>query len=401
MAPHLRCWYQLKVASRLASHTLDYGKFSMSNAKVMKLERGMFGNLRFEYIQVKKSTVVQVDDGALEPSRDTLRRLEVVHCELKSFPFQNVSTFPKLESLSLQYNNLKAVPDYAFRYNPGLKKVDLSFNKIAYVGNYAFYYVPFLEELNLRNNKLKVLNNNAFAVHVKPNNDMVLDLSHNQIVLIAENAFHNENFRVLNMSHNRLRSFPEKHFRPLLVRMAVQLEGTIDVEGAVKMFSTFRAIDESKSGRHRHRTTEDILLATGVMSVKLQEEAARTLPQPAEPRSLHFINEVAFCLKKAGVRDLLTLVNDVWTSGALPKSWRHSIVVLIPKPDKKPDRMAHLFPISLTSVLCNLSERMVLARTSFHLKTIGWFHPFQTGFRSILYARQLAPPSEDHARSTS
>ncbi|XP_065302282.1 leucine-rich repeat-containing protein 4B-like isoform X1 [Dermacentor albipictus] len=220
-----------RVASRLASHTLDYGKFSMSNAKVMKLERGMFGDLRFEYIQVKKSTVVQVDDGALEPSRDTLRRLEVVHCELKSFPFQNVSTFPKLESLSLQYNNLKAVPDYAFRYNPGLKKVDLSFNKIAYVGNYAFYYVPFLEELNLRNNKLKVLNNNAFAVHVKPNNDMVLDLSHNQIVLIAENAFHNENFRLLNMSHNRLRSFPEKHFRPLLVRMAVQLEGTIDVEG--------------------------------------------------------------------------------------------------------------------------------------------------------------------------
>ncbi|XP_070386138.1 leucine-rich repeat-containing protein 4B-like isoform X2 [Dermacentor albipictus] len=220
-----------RVASRLASHTLDYGKFSMSNAKVMTLERGMFGDLRFEYIQVKKSTVVQVDDGALEPSRDTLRRLEVVHCELKSFPFQNVSTFPKLESLSLQYNNLKAVPDYAFRYNPGLKKVDLSFNKIAYVGNYAFYYVPFLEELNLRNNKLKVLNNNAFAVHVKPNNDMVLDLSHNQIVLIAENAFHNENFRLLNMSHNRLRSFPEKHFRPLLVRMAVQLEGTIDVEG--------------------------------------------------------------------------------------------------------------------------------------------------------------------------
>lgn len=220
-----------RVASRLASHVLDYGKFSMSNAKVMALERGMFGSMRFEYIQVKKSTVVQVDDGALEPSRDTLRRLEIVHCELKSFPFQNVSTFPKLESLSLHYNNLKAVPDYAFRYNPGLKKVDLSFNKIAYVGNYAFYYVPFLEELDLRNNRLKVLNNHAFAVHVKPNNDMVLDLSHNQIVIIADDAFHNENFKVLNMSHNRLRFFSEKHFRPLMVRMAVQLEGTIDVEG--------------------------------------------------------------------------------------------------------------------------------------------------------------------------
>lgn len=220
-----------QVAKNLVTHAKDYGKFSMSNAKVMSLEPDMFGQLRFEYIFVKKCTITEVKHGALESSKDTLKRLEIVHCELKSFPFQNVSSFPKLESLKLSYNSLKAVPDYAFKYNPNLKKVDLSFNKISYVGNYAFYYVPFLQELNLRNNRLKVINNNAFAVHVKPNNDFVLDLSHNQVLMVADDAFQNENFKVLNMSNNKLRSFQEKHFKPLLVRMAVQLEGTIDLEG--------------------------------------------------------------------------------------------------------------------------------------------------------------------------
>lgn len=220
-----------RVAKNLHYHTRDFGKFSMTNSKITSLEPEAFGPLRFEYIFIKKSPITEIKEGALEPSRNTLKRLEITHCELRSFPFRNVSTFPKLEILQLSYNHLKTVPDYAFKYNPNLKKIDLSFNKISYVGNYAFYYVPFLKELNLRNNRLKVINNNAFAVHIKPNDDFVLDLSNNQVVMIARGAFRNQYFKMLNMSNNRLKMLPERHFRPLMERMAVKLDGGIDVSG--------------------------------------------------------------------------------------------------------------------------------------------------------------------------
>ncbi|XP_064485344.1 leucine-rich repeat-containing protein 57-like [Ornithodoros turicata] len=220
-----------QVTRNLHYHTHDFGKFSMADSKITVLEPESFGPLRFEYIFIKKSTLTDIKDGALEPSRDTLKRIEVTHCELRYFPFRNVSTFPKLENIQLSYNHLKTIPDYAFKYNPNLKKIDLSFNKISYIGNYAFYYVPFLKELNLKNNRLKVINNNAFAVHVKPNDDFVLDLSNNQILMMAEGAFQNQFFKMLNMSNNRLKSLPENHFRPLMERMAVKLDGGVDVQG--------------------------------------------------------------------------------------------------------------------------------------------------------------------------
>lgn len=90
-------------------------------------------------------------------------------------------------------------------------------------------------------------------------------------------------------------------------------------------------------------------------------------------------------LPEAAKRNLLKLINNAWNEGNIPDGWKLSWVCPIPKPGKKPDCASNVRPISLTSILCKLMERMVLAR-------IDWIveekrevlHPAQTGFRKNL-----------------
>lgn len=188
-----------------------------------------------------------------------------------------------------------------------------------------------------------------------------------------------------------------------------------------KLWSTFRAI----GGRRKSsRTTEDILLATGLNPLEFQDAAASTFfPQPDDPPDESIYRRVPVAgdtginapfsmaelsaalqgvntngspgkdgitwtairnLDEDSLQQLLNALNTTWMKGEIPPEWKHSVVAPIPKPGKTPDRLEHLRPISLTSTLCKLLERMVHARISHHLETTGWYHPFQTGFRSGL-----------------
>lgn len=81
---------------------------------------------------------------------------------------------------------------------------------------------------------------------------------------------------------------------------------------------------------------------------------------------------------------LLDTINDVWTGSLIPDTWRHAEVIAIPKPGKTPDNIANLRPISLTSTLCKLMERMLATRLTWWLERYSWYHPAQIGFRPHL-----------------
>ncbi|XP_042142358.1 uncharacterized protein LOC121833283 [Ixodes scapularis] len=83
--------------------------------------------------------------------------------------------------------------------------------------------------------------------------------------------------------------------------------------------------------------------------------------------------------------NLLKSINNAWHEGNIPEKWKLSWVCPIPKPGKKPDCASNVRPISLTSVLSKLMERMVLARIDWiieHKREV--LHPAQTGFRKNL-----------------
>jgi len=78
---------------------------------------------------------------------------------------------------------------------------------------------------------------------------------------------------------------------------------------------------------------------------------------------------------------LLQLFNKIWFTGNIPPSWLHSIVVAIPKPNKPAHLPSSYRPISLTSNVCKLFEKMLVCRLNWFLEYHNVLHISQSGFR--------------------
>ena len=73
---------------------------------------------------------------------------------------------------------------------------------------------------------------------------------------------------------------------------------------------------------------------------------------------------------------LLAVYNRMFRDSSLPESWRNTLVVFIPKTGT-----GKLRPISLTSALCNLFERLLQRRVENMAEHGDWIPPNQYGFR--------------------
>ena len=78
---------------------------------------------------------------------------------------------------------------------------------------------------------------------------------------------------------------------------------------------------------------------------------------------------------------LLKIINKVWETGVLPKSWKISIIIPVQKPFKDPFQPTSYRPIALTSCLCKLMEKMINTRLVWYLESKKLLSPNQYGFR--------------------
>ena len=78
---------------------------------------------------------------------------------------------------------------------------------------------------------------------------------------------------------------------------------------------------------------------------------------------------------------LLSIFNNVWSSGNIPQNWKEAIVIPIPKPDKDDTIPSNYRPISLTSCLCKTLERMINVRLIWYLESQNIITNMQSGFR--------------------
>ena len=90
-------------------------------------------------------------------------------------------------------------------------------------------------------------------------------------------------------------------------------------------------------------------------------------------------------LKKLGpsaLAYLLDLFNNVWKTSQVPQMWRTADIRPIPKKGKELRDVGSFRPISLTSVVGKLMERMVCTRLRHFLESNNLLNPNQAGFRS-------------------
>ena len=100
-------------------------------------------------------------------------------------------------------------------------------------------------------------------------------------------------------------------------------------------------------------------------------------------------------LPRSGMDFLLHIFNLSWSSHFFPSIWKTSFIIPIHKMGKPLDSPASFQPISLTSCVSKLFERIILSRLLFFLESNSILSPRQAGFRpgrstldQILYLSQ-------------
>ena len=82
-----------------------------------------------------------------------------------------------------------------------------------------------------------------------------------------------------------------------------------------------------------------------------------------------------------GKTELLAIFNQSFNSGKCPGIWLLAIIIPLLKAKKPASELGSYRPISLTSCIVKVLERMVANRLYHLAETNGWIHPSQAGFR--------------------
>lgn len=74
----------------------------------------------------------------------------------------------------------------------------------------------------------------------------------------------------------------------------------------------------------------------------------------------------------------------------LPAQWKIATICVIPKPVKRPDSLSNLRPISLTSCVGKVLEKMALNRHEWHLEQQALLPPTLLEFRRHVSTQDAA-----------
>ena len=81
------------------------------------------------------------------------------------------------------------------------------------------------------------------------------------------------------------------------------------------------------------------------------------------------------------IKVILKFYNQVYLSGQLTAAWKYSIVIGFPKPSKNESLPTSYRPISLTSTICKVFERLAANRLTYVLEKNNLLSNLQAGFR--------------------
>ncbi|GFV30126.1 probable RNA-directed DNA polymerase from transposon BS [Trichonephila clavipes] len=154
-------------------------------------------------------------------------------------------------------------------------------------------------------------------------------------------------------------------------------------------FSTARFIPEQS------KNTEDVqnwrksvaLLRKEILTAKQLREAVGHIRCAKSPGPDNYHPEYLKHLGCNALSVLSTLYNHSWKYG-VPAIWKKAIVVPIPKKNKPLDDLCSYRPISLTSILSKVMERMITSRLDWYLETNNLLTSSQSGFRKCQSTNQ-------------
>ena len=116
-------------------------------------------------------------------------------------------------------------------------------------------------------------------------------------------------------------------------------------------------------------------------NTKELEEALKTLQNKKSPGPDKITNEMLAHLGTNAKFKLLGICNNSWKAGHVPQSWREAHMVPIHKKGNDRANTDSYRPISLTSCVGKLMERLINTHLVWHLEKNNIITPEQAGFR--------------------
>ena len=111
------------------------------------------------------------------------------------------------------------------------------------------------------------------------------------------------------------------------------------------------------------------------------EDALKTLKPNQAPGLDKITNAMLTHLGPKTKKKLLQLFNASWKNGKIPTIWKKAIMIPIHKKGKPRNKVDSYRPISLTSSVCKLMEKIINKRLIWFLETNSLLTQEQGGFR--------------------
>ena len=122
-------------------------------------------------------------------------------------------------------------------------------------------------------------------------------------------------------------------------------------------------------------------LMDSTISMEELNYAIKKLKRRKSPGPDGITNEMLIYAGKPALYKLLEIFNKTWQEGSLPQSWREATMIPIHKKGKSKTEATSYRPISLTSCVVKLLERIINARLKWFLESEQLLAPQQAGFR--------------------
>ena len=103
--------------------------------------------------------------------------------------------------------------------------------------------------------------------------------------------------------------------------------------------------------------------------------------EPSAPGEDTILYEMLKHLPEKSKEFLLEIINEIWKTGIIPKSWKIALILPIKKANKDAFLPSSYRPIALTSCVCKLMEKMINTRLVWYLETNKLLSRYQYGFR--------------------
>ena len=168
---------------------------------------------------------------------------------------------------------------------------------------------------------------------------------------------------------------------------SIQQKNTADA--FAKHYAEVSRLEFNKEERNRNRALKKrMLYSTGPddescrdFSLDEMETALKFMKTKGAPGKDDIPPSFLKNLGPKANQKLLDLLNESFRTGKVPRIWRHAIIIPIIKAGKPSSQLISYRPISLTSCVVKLLERMLCSRLYHLAETEGWICSAQAGFR--------------------